>query len=29
MLDFLSSPDLLEELDILRRTTALGIWETL
>ena len=29
MLDFLSSPDFLEELDILRRTTAPGVWETL
>ena len=29
MLDFLSSPGFLEELDILRRTTAMGIWETL
>lgn len=29
MPDFLSNPDLLEELEILRRTTALGIWETL
>lgn len=29
MFDFLSSPDFLEELDILRRTTAMGVWETL
>lgn len=28
MLDFLSNPKFLEELEILRQTTALGIWET-
>ena len=29
MLDFFSNPDLIEELEILQRTTALGVWETL
>ena len=29
MLDFLSDPKFLEELEILQQTTAMGIWETL
>lgn len=29
MLDFLSDPNFIEQLDILRQTTAMGIWETL
>ena len=29
MLDFLSDPKVLEQLDILRQTTGPGIWETL
>ena len=29
MLDFLSDPKFIEQLDILRQTTLLGIWETL